>query len=126
MALLPKARSTFARHPTSARPGAVLFDRAVEELKKLGVKAEVVESTVPVNRPDVAGVMTGTPEVNWAKSGSKILPGALCENFTSFGGTLTEDSSQTPLTEFLRFWRGRLQRHRRPSLMPSSKSSPRP
>ena len=36
-------------------------------------------------------------------SGSTITPGAICENLTSFGGIFTANSSQTPLSEFLRY-----------------------
>ncbi len=37
------------------------------------------------------------------KSGSTILPGAICEHLTSYGGIMTEGAGQTPLTEFLRY-----------------------
>ena len=47
--------------------------------------------------------MTGVADFSWASSKSKILPGAICENFTSFGGIMAEGSTQTPLTEFLRY-----------------------
>jgi hypothetical protein len=57
---------------------------------------------VPLERNDVQGMETGTPVYDWKASGSKILPGAICDNFTSFGGIIS-GSSQTPLTEFLRY-----------------------
>jgi len=50
-----------------------------------------------------AMVMAGTPDFDWRSSGSTIVPGAICENLTSFGGIFTPSSSQTPLSEFLRF-----------------------
>jgi len=82
-----------------------MFDLAVEQLAKVnvGVKGAVISTPLPTGRNDVLGVMCGTPEFSWAASGSKILPGAICENLTSFGGMLTEVASQTPLTEFLRY-----------------------
>lgn len=79
------------------------FAPAIEELKKLGVKAAVVATPLPMGRPDVAGAMIGVADYSWASSKSKILPGAICENFTSFGGIMAEGSPQTPLSEFLRY-----------------------
>jgi hypothetical protein len=86
---------------SKARAGG--FAPAVEELKKLGVKASVIATPLPVNRPDVVGAMIGAADYSWASSKSKILPGAICENFTSFGGIMTEGSPQTPLSEFMRY-----------------------
>ena len=45
----------------------------------------------------------GTATFDWKASGSTILPGAICEHFTSFGGVMTPGSEQTPLSEFLRY-----------------------
>ena len=80
-----------------------LFPPAVEELKKLGVAAEILKGTVPVNKDDVQGCVMGTASFNWQASGSTILPGAICEHFTSFGGIMHEKAGQTPLSEFLRY-----------------------
>ncbi len=79
------------------------FDVAVALLKKLGVRAEIIAQPMPAGRDNVQGAMTGTADYSWARTRSKILPGAICENFTSFGGILREGGSQTPLTEFLRY-----------------------
>jgi hypothetical protein len=79
------------------------YAAAIEELKKLGVKAHVIGTPLPVGKSDVAGLMMGAAEYSLAKSHCKVLPGAICENFTSFGGILTESASQTPLTEMLRY-----------------------
>ena len=68
---------------SKVRHGA--FPAAVRELKKLGVAAEVVQGKVPVNKDDVQGVMMGTAYFGWKASGCTILPGAVCEHFTSFG-----------------------------------------
>ena len=56
-----------------------LFPAAVEELKKLGVAAEIVEGTVPLEKPDVQGTVMGTANFDWKASDSTILPGAICE-----------------------------------------------
>ena len=80
-----------------------LFPAAVEELAKLGVAAAILPGTVPLNKDDVQGVMMGTAAFDWKASGSIILPGAICENFTSFGGIMSAGAGQTPLSEFLRY-----------------------
>ena len=79
------------------------FPAAVEQLDKLNVRAQVTTEVMPINRTDVAGAMIGIANFSWPQSHSKILPGAICENFTSYGGKMVEDSSQTPLSEFLRY-----------------------
>ena len=80
-----------------------LFPIAVEQLTKLGVDAKILEGTVPLNRNDVQGVVMGTSNFDWKASGSTILPGAICEHFTSYGGAMNAGAEQTPLTEFLRY-----------------------
>jgi hypothetical protein len=79
------------------------FAKAVEDLKQLGVRASIIGTPLPAGKPDVAGLMTGVADFSWPHSKSKILPGAICENFTSFGGIMAEGSSQTPLSEFMRY-----------------------
>lgn len=85
---------------TTTRSAA--FPATVKALEKLGVQAEIASGTLPRGRRDVAGLMTGTPSFDWAASGSTILPGAICENLTSFGAIFTPSAGQTPLSEFLR------------------------
>ena len=79
------------------------YPRAVQSLQKMGIDAEIIKGTVPLQRDDVQGVMMGTAEFDWKASGSTILPGALCDNFTSFGGAMNQGAKQTPLSEFLRY-----------------------
>jgi uncharacterized protein (TIGR03790 family) len=79
------------------------FPIAVEELRKLGVAAEILQDLVPRQKPDVLGVVMGTEQFDWINTGSTILPGAICENFTSYGGVMTRGAGQTPLTEVLRY-----------------------
>lgn len=78
------------------------FAAAVKKLKSLGVKAEIVKGILPSNKNDVMGLSAGSARFSWSKSGSKILPGAICEHLTSHGGNMEPNSSQTPCTEFLR------------------------
>jgi hypothetical protein len=79
------------------------FPAAVAELKALGVAVEILEGTVPLNKHDVRGVTIGTASFNWKASQSTILPGAICDNFTSFGGIMRAGAGQTPLSEFIRY-----------------------
>ena len=79
-----------------------VFTDTVAALESLGVRAEVVSGTLPVGKRDVAGLMTGTPSFDWPASGSRIRPGAICENLTSFGGIFSPSAGQTPLSAFLR------------------------
>jgi hypothetical protein len=58
---------------------------------------------MPHERSDVQGAMLGVAGFDWQLSQSTILPGAICENFTSFGGILHTHQSQTPLSVFLRY-----------------------
>jgi len=78
------------------------FPGVARELTKLGVGCEIVTGTLPVRKPDVIGVTTGVADFDWSASGSTILPGAICENLTSYGGIFTASSFQTPLSVFLR------------------------
>lgn len=79
------------------------FEAAVEELKKLGIAATIEDGVVPQRKSDVAGAMLGFSNIPWADSRNKVLPGAIVENLTSFGGVFGEGTGQTVLTEFLRF-----------------------
>jgi hypothetical protein len=78
------------------------FPPIVEALEALGVKAEVVSGVLPAAKRDVAGLMTGAADFDWQASKSTIVPGAICENLTSFGGIFTPSAGQTPLSVFIR------------------------
>ncbi len=78
------------------------FATAIDELKRLGLEAEVVEDKLPKNRDDVAGLMIGAANYEWTPTQSRILPGAICENLTSFGGKMDQQGGQTKLSELLR------------------------
>ena len=77
------------------------FYPARNALRKLGVKAEVLEGRLPPKRKDVVGAMVGTARFDWAKSGSTIQPGAICEHLTSTGGVMG-GSGQTLLSDWIR------------------------
>jgi len=85
---------------TKTRSGP--FPAIVRALDTLGVKAEIVSGALPERKKDVAGLMAGTPTFDWRGSGCAVVPGAICENLTSFGGIFTPSAGQTPLSDFLR------------------------
>lgn len=78
------------------------FASAVEKLNALGVEAVVEDGVLPQKKQNVAGAVIGIADFDWPKSESTILPGAIVEHLTSFGGIMTKGAGQTPLTEFLR------------------------
>jgi len=84
-------------------PRTERFDLAVQLLGNLGVKAENIQGVLPDKKDDVQGVMVGAAKFDWAASGSKIRPGAICDHLTSFGGVLKKQTHQTNLSEFLRY-----------------------
>lgn len=84
---------------TQCRKAAI--DQAVEELKSLGFKTEIIQSAFPTMKRDIIGLTVGTANFNFRKSKNQIVPGAICENLTSFGGRLGNQAGQTPLTEFI-------------------------
>lgn len=85
---------------TTTRSGA--FPAAVKALEEVGVKGVVASGAIPQKKADVAGLMAGIADFDWPKSGSRILPGAICENLTSYGGIFTPSAGQTPLSVFIR------------------------
>jgi hypothetical protein len=90
------------RTTTRSGTNGTVFAAAVSALGKLGVKSEIVTGKLPIGKRDVAGLMTGSADFDVPGSGSKIVPGAICENLTSFGGIFTPSAGQTPLSAFLR------------------------
>ncbi len=85
-----------------ARTRRPMFEPTVQRLQELGIRAEVVQGSLPQGREDVMGLVAGSAGFDWTSSKSRILPGAVCEHLTSFGGVMLENAGQTPLTEFLR------------------------
>ena len=79
------------------------FQATVNALQDLGFQAKIIRTDLPEDQSDVIGLSTGTPRYSWKDSGSSIVPGAICENFTSYGGRLGDPRGQTPLSEFLRY-----------------------
>jgi uncharacterized protein (TIGR03790 family) len=78
------------------------FASTAAQINQLGVRAVVQQGTLPQGKPDVMGLMAGMNYFDWAASGNRILPGAICEHLTSFGADFAPKASQTPISEFLR------------------------
>ena len=78
------------------------FQRAIGELELLNQKSRIIKQPLPQRRDDVLGLTSGVARFDWAKSGSKFLPGAIADNLTSTGGFFPS-KSQTKCTEFLKF-----------------------
>lgn len=85
---------------STRRPG---FDMAVNQLRQLGVRAQIEQGILPEKRNDVQGLLTGAANIDWRRSGSIIERGAICENLTSFGAMFLPNIDQTPCTEFLKY-----------------------
>jgi len=75
------------------------FETAVQRLRGAGLKAAVETGRLPQGGSPIAGLLTGTPMFD--ASAHTILPGAICEHLTSFGGVMREDAGQTCLSRFL-------------------------
>ena len=67
---------------TTRKPGIPM---AMEQLKLLKVAARIEQGAVPLRKNDVQGLLCGVADFDWRKSSSTILPGAICENLTSYG-----------------------------------------
>lgn len=78
------------------------FEPTMKALKRLGYPSKVITTDMPMQVRDVMGLSSGIPAFNWLGTGSKIVPGAICENLTSYGGILLA-RDQTKLTEYTKF-----------------------
>ncbi|NLE38719.1 MAG: hypothetical protein GX621_11905, partial [Pirellulaceae bacterium] len=78
------------------------YPPAREALHEMGLPTEVVNAVMPKGTNNVLGLTCGASKFNWAETGSTLLPGALCDNLTSFGGVMHNNHSQTTITEFIR------------------------
>ncbi|HCK41769.1 MAG TPA: hypothetical protein DHW22_09075 [Planctomycetaceae bacterium] len=81
------------------------FDNAIREIRLAGVKAELVQGKFLQRKLQVMGVTCGGAQLNVRSSGTRFLPGAFSDNFTSSGGKFTHSKKppgQTCVSEFLR------------------------
>ncbi|MGB5606437.1 MAG: hypothetical protein WBN51_07930, partial [Gammaproteobacteria bacterium] len=86
-----------------------LFLETVAALQRRGHRAEILtrrqtlqNGILPLDKQDVIGAVIGAREFKWQSSGSRLLPGAIAESLTSYGGHFNSHK-QTKLTEFLRY-----------------------
>ena len=79
-----------------------VFPAVSTALQNINHQTQIVEGTIPQNKDDILGVVIGTANFNWANANNRIVPGAICEHLTSFGGRMEESAGQTPISELLR------------------------
>jgi uncharacterized protein (TIGR03790 family) len=91
-----------ANSDVRSKPRDKCFAGVAAQINRLGVRALEQRGTIPKGAKDVVGLTTGVKQFDWPASGSVILPGAICEHLTSYGGDFSTDAFQTPLSEFLR------------------------
>lgn len=82
----PPGTVYFMKHngPRS-KPRHNYFAGASSELRGLKVAAQVLPGKFPQNKTSIVGLTCGTAYADLGKSGCRFLPGALADNFTSFG-----------------------------------------
>ncbi|MDX2505468.1 MAG: tetratricopeptide repeat protein [Gammaproteobacteria bacterium] len=85
-----------------------LFPITLDELARRQRKGEILHKSndqqngiLPIAKTDVMGAVVGFPNYQWGDTGSRLLPGAIAESLTSYGGHFNT-SKQTKLSEFLR------------------------
>ncbi|NOQ77780.1 MAG: hypothetical protein GQ546_00095, partial [Gammaproteobacteria bacterium] len=85
-----------------------LFPVTLVELARRNRKGEVLykgtdnqNGIIPIARTDVIGAVVGFPKFKWEDTNSLLLPGAIAESLTSYGGHFNK-AKQTKLTAFLR------------------------
>jgi len=79
------------------------FTGAIEELARLGFQGKVIQTVMPMKKKDVLGATLGVGKLNWKSSQSRIIPGAIVENLTSFGGKFGQKNTQTNASHFLKY-----------------------
>ncbi|MEM8945296.1 MAG: TIGR03790 family protein [Planctomycetota bacterium] len=72
-----------------SKPRHEFFAGAASELRTLGVEAKILPGKFPENKSSIAGLTCGTARAELGRSGCRFLPGAFCDNLTSYGGTLS-------------------------------------
>ncbi|MGI9429092.1 MAG: TIGR03790 family protein, partial [Bythopirellula sp.] len=83
----PAGTVYFMKHggPRS-KPRHNLFGEAASGLRRAGVNASVLEGKFPKHKLRIIGLTCGTPFADVGTSGCRFLPGAFCDNLTSYGG----------------------------------------
>ena len=76
------------------------FESTKKELESLDRTAIIGSSITPLGNSNIVGATLDSSKIDWQKSGSRLVPGAICDNLTSYGG-LWGKSFQTQLSEYL-------------------------
>ena len=77
------------------------FAASVAALEAMGHKAKIFKGDLPVKADDIVGLTCGKSSFDFKKSGSKIIPGAICENLTSWGGVMAR-KGHSGISELIR------------------------
>ncbi len=84
------------------------FSETCALLRQIGRNCEILSpgsgsknGILPFARKNIIGLTAGTRSFDWEASGNTLLPGAIADSFTSWGGDFN-NPRQTKLTEFLR------------------------
>ena len=78
------------------------FAVSISALEAMGHKTKIVKGDLPNKADDVVGLTCGKHSFNFKTSGSKIVPGAICENLTSWGGVMT-GRAHSGISELIRY-----------------------
>lgn len=78
------------------------FADAIAELQAMGFEAEIVKEIVPTNKTAVLGAQLGRANFDWGAANSTLVPGAIAENLTSYGGIMSDPGGHTKLTELIK------------------------
>ena len=86
----PEGTVYFMKHDgPRSKPRHDRFPAAAAELRRTGVAAKVQDGKFPSNKTSIIGLTSGTGYTNVMASGSRFLPGAYCDNLTSYGALFT-------------------------------------
>jgi hypothetical protein len=113
IAQLERAAAADQTHPTGvvvltetgdprSKTRSPAFDLLTVRLQSLDQKTNVLKSSIPKNIQDVTGMILGRAKYTLADQNNQILPGAIVDNFTSYGGIMRDKNGQTNLAECLR------------------------
>ena len=75
---------------------------SIDELEAMGHKTKIIKEDLPVKADDIVGLSCGKSSFNFKNSGSKIVPGAICENLTSWGGIMA-GKAHSGISELIRY-----------------------
>lgn len=99
----PKGTFYYARNgDVRSKTRDKCFDAVAASLREDGALAAVTKGKLPTGAQDVLGLTMGFPRQDVAAAGMRVLPGAICDNLTSFGGIPDKDLHQTVLSSFIR------------------------